>query len=587
MPTFPTRNSRLAHRRANFQSVPEMLNYAAQGETGVTFYNAKGEILSALSWHDVRARAHVVARKLIGAGFEKGERVLLTADTWPGFFDIFFGCQYAGLLPVPVSIPVGIGGKDAYLDQLRRQISASGAVAAIGIDELIGFIEEASREFPSIRLHGGMDAINNLPEAPVDLRPLGPDDDCYIQFSSGSTRHPSGVRIIQRALMANLDAMTGPGGLNLGPDDRTASWLPLYHDMGLVGFLMAPLSCQCSIDYLTPRDFARRPLQWLSMISRNRGTVAYSPSFGYDLATRRGGKQIPPDLDLSSWRHAGIGGDMVRGDVLDRFADTFKSAGFNPKIFIPSYGMAEVCLAITFGPDKGGVRSDVIDRAILASEQRAEPASDPTDLLHARRFVLCGKVVPGHRLEVRAPDGKVLGDRLVGRIFVQGPSIMPGYFNAPEPTREVLSADGWLDTGDLGYMLAGDIVVTGRAKDLIIINGRNIWPQDIEWTLEAKHIAKTEDCAAFSVDDGHGERVVVCVLARVAADHRDDLVRDVAGAVREAIAVDCEVVLVPPTMGLPKTSSGKLSRARTRANYLAGLYKPAPPKATPSESTAA
>jgi fatty-acyl-CoA synthase len=574
MPNFPTRNTRLAHRRATFRSVPEMLNYAAQGETGVTFYNAKGEILSALSWHDVRARAHVVARKLIGAGFARGERILLTADTWPGFFDIFFGAQYAGLLPVPVSIPVGIGGKDAYLDQLRRQIAASGAVAAIGIEDLAGFIAEAAREFPAIRLHGGMDAIDNLPEAAVDLRPLGPDDDCYIQFSSGSTRHPHGVRIVQRALMANVAAMTGPGGLDLTADDRTVSWLPLYHDMGLVGFLLAPLSSQCSIDYLTPRDFARRPLQWLNLISRNRATVAYSPSFGYDLATRRGGNQIPADLDLSCWRHAGIGGDMVRADVLDRFASTFAPSGFNPKIFIPSYGMAEVCLAITFGPDMGGVRTDTIDRAVLASEQRAQPAAEPDDLLRARRFVLCGKVVPGHRLEVRGPDGKVLADRLVGRIFVQGPSIMPGYFNDPEATREVLSADGWLDTGDLGYTLAGDIVVTGRAKDLIIVNGRNIWPQDIEWTLEAKRIVKTEDCVAFSVDNGEGERVVVAVLARVASENRDDLVRDVAGAVREAIAVDCEVVLVPPAMGLPKTSSGKLSRARTRANYLAGQYIP-------------
>lgn len=582
MPTFPTRNIRLAHRRADFRSVPEMLDYAAQGETGVTFYDAKGEIRGALSWRDVRQRAHVVARKLIGAGFAKGDRLLITADTWPGFFDLFFGAQYAGLLPVPVSIPVGIGGKEAYLDQLRRQFAASGAVAAIGIDDLAGYLSDAAREFPALRLHGGMDVIDALPEAAVDLRPLGPDDDCYIQFSSGSTRHPHGVRIVQRALMANLAAMTGPGGLDLTADDRTVTWLPLYHDMGLVGFLLTPLSCQCSIDYLTPRDFARRPMQWLNLISRNRATVAYSPSFGYDLATRRGSNQVPADLDLSCWRHAGIGGDMVRADVLARFAEIFAPSGFDPKIFIPSYGMAEVCLAITFGLDHGGVRTDTIDRAVLANEQRAQPAANPDDPAQARRFVLCGKVVPGHRLEVRDPDGKVLADRQVGRIFVSGPSIMPGYFDNPEATREVLSADGWLDTGDLGYMLAGDVVVTGRAKDLIIVNGRNIWPQDIEWTIEARRIVKNDDCAAFSVDNGEGERVVVAVLARVADDQRENLARDVAGAVREAIAVDCEVVLVPPAMGLPTTSSGKLSRARTRANYLAGLYAPAGPPSKPA-----
>jgi fatty-acyl-CoA synthase len=184
-------------------------------------------------------------------------------------------------------------------------------------------------------------------------------------------------------------------------------------------------------------------------------------------------------------------------------------------------------------------------------------------------------VLPGHRLEVRGADGAVLADREVGRIFVAGPSIMPGYFDEPKVTREVLSDDGWLDTGDLGYTLAGEVVVTGRAKDLIIVNGRNVWPQDIEWAIEARKVTKNGDSAAFSVDTVDGERVIVAVLARVSGEEaRQALARDVAGAVREAIAVDCDVVLVPPTLGLPTTSSGKLSRARTKANYLAGLYAP-------------
>src|SRR3990167_596913 len=508
MAPLPSRNTQLAQRRAGFESTLEMLDYAARGETGVSFYNAKGELLSALTWREVRERAHVTARKLIGAGFAAGERLLITADTWAGFFDTFFGAQYAGLVPVPVSIPVGIGGKDAYLDQLRRQLLASGAVAAVGIDDLAGFLADAAREFPAVRLHGGSRALEALPEKAVDLRPLGAADLCYIQFSSGSTRHPHGVQITQRALMANLAGMTGPAGLDVIPGDRAASWLPLYHDMGLIGFLMAPLSCQLSIDYLTPRDFARRPMQWLNIISRNRGTISYSPSFGYDLSTRRGATQVPADLDLSSWRRAGIGGDMIRPEVLNRFADAFEPTGFDRKAFIPSYGMAEVCLAITFSPHGTGVRIDTIDRAVLADSQRAQPAAVPSDERRARRFVLCGKVLPGHRLEVRDPEGKPLADRQVGRLFIKGPSVMPGYFGEPEATREVLSDDGWLDTGDLGYWLSGEVVVTGRAKDLIIINGRNVWPQDIEWAIEARRIVKNGDTAAFSVDVGEGERVV-------------------------------------------------------------------------------
>jgi fatty-acyl-CoA synthase len=560
--TLPTRNSQLALRRADFRTVPEMLDYAAQGETGVTFYSVRGEILSASPWREIRERAHVTARRLIGAGFAPGERILITADTWPGFFDSFFGAQYAGLLPVPVSVPVGIGGKDAYVDQLRRQLAASGAVAAVGIEDLSGFLAEAAREFPAVRLHGGMSVVDALPEKQVDLRPLGPSDLCYIQFSSGSTRHPHGVQITQAALMANLAGITGPAGLEVVPGDRAVSWLPLYHDMGLIGFLMAPLSAQLSLDYLTPRDFARRPTQWLNLISKNRGTIAYSPSFGYDLATRRASNQ-PADLDLSCWRHAGIGGDMIRPDVLDRFAATFEPSGFNRKAFIPSYGMAEVCLAITFSPHGTGVRTDTMTT---------------DDGRRTRRFVLCGKVLPGHRLEVRDEAGKVLGDREVGRIFVSGPSIMPGYFGEPEASREVL-LDGWLDTGDLGYTLEGEVVVTGRAKDLIIVNGRNIWPQDIEWAIETRRVVKNGDSVAFSVDggdgEGGGERVVVAVLARVSGEEgRKTLASDVAQAVREAIAVDCDVVLVPPSMGLPTTSSGKLSRSRAKANYLAGLYAP-------------
>jgi|FEC22Drversion2_1045045.scaffolds.fasta_scaffold00459_20 fatty-acyl-CoA synthase len=574
MTPLPTRNSKLTLRRADFRSVPEMLDYAAQGETGVTFYSVRGEILSALSWRQIRERAHVTARRLIGAGFARGERILITADTWPGFFDAFFGAQYAGLLPVPVSVPVGIGGKDAYLEQLKRQLAASGAVAAVGIEDLAGFLADAAAEFPAVRLHGGVSVLEALPEKPVDLRPLGPADLCYIQFSSGSTRHPHGVQITQAALMANLAGMTGPAGLEVVPGDRAVSWLPLYHDMGLIGFTMAPLSTQISLDYLTPRDFARRPTQWLNLISRNRGTIAYSPSFGYDLAARRAANQ-PDDLDLSSWRHAGIGGDMIRPDVLDRFSAAYEKAGFSAKAFIPSYGMAEVCLAITFSPHGVGVRTDTIDRVALAEGHRAQPALDAQDERRARSFVLCGKVLPGHRLEVRDEEGKALGDREIGRIFVAGPSIMPGYYGEPEATREVLSEDGWLDTGDLGYTLKAEIVVTGRAKDLIIVNGRNIWPQDIEWAIESRKVVKNGDSVAFSVDAGEGERVVVAVLARVSGEEgRKTLASDVALAVREAIAVDCEVVLVPPSMGLPTTSSGKLSRARAKANYLAGLYTP-------------
>ena len=553
MKSLPSRNSKLALHRAGFASVPAMLDYAAEGETGVTFYNAKGEQLSALPWNDVRQRAHVVARKLIGAGFARGERILITADTWPGFFDSFFGAQYAGLLPVPVSIPVGIGGKEAYLDQLRRQIAASSAVAAFGLDDLAGYLGEAAREFPAVRLHGGMDVLQALPEKPVDLRPLGADDLCYIQFSSGSTRHPHGVQITQRALMANLAGMTGAAGLDVVVGDRAVSWLPLYHDMGLIGFVLAPMCAQRSVDLLAPRDFARRPLQWLSLISRRRATITYSPGFGYELVARRANAQMPGEIDLSCLKLAGIGADMIQPSVLRRFAEAFASCGFDRRAFMPSYGMAEVCVGLTFGGRFTGFR---------------------TDRLNGREFVACGRPMDGHLVQIRGASGMPLAERHIGRIFAHGPSVMPGYYLKTEESREVLD-DGWLDTGDLGYWCDGELVITGRAKDLMIVNGRNIWPQDIEWAIETLPRLRRGDACAFSLDavDGGAEEVVVLVLGIPAEpDEIQALIGNIRQVVKEVAGIDCRIELVSRQIGLPLTSSGKLSRTQAKAWFLNSTF---------------
>ena len=414
-----------------------------------------------------------------------------------------------------------------------------------------------------MRLHGGMSVIEALPEKPVDLRPLGPSDLCYIQFSSGSTRQPHGVQITQAALMANLAGITGPAGLEVVPGDRAVSWLPLYHDMGLIGFLMAPLSTQLSLDYLTPRDFARRPTQWLNLISKNRGTIAYSPSFGYDLATRRAANQVPADLDLSCWRHAGIGGDMIRPDVLDRFAATFETTGLTAKPSSratawprcaspsPSARTAPACAPTRWRPTTAG-----------------GPAASCCAARCCRAIAWKCATRPARFWATARSDG----------FSSPAPASCRAISASPKP-RARCCQDGWLDTGDLGYTLEGEVVVTGRAKDLIIVNGRNIWPQDIEWAIETRRVVKNGDSVAFSVDggdgEGGGERVVVAVLARVSGEEgRKTLASDVAQAVREAIAVDCDVVLVPPSIGLPTTSSGKLSRSRAKANYLAGLYAP-------------
>lgn len=564
-----TANTTLPYRRGGFASVPEMLDYAARGQTGVNFYDPRGRLTAALTWSDVRERAHVFARRLIGAGFARGERLLITADTWPGFMVSFFGAQYAGLLPVPVSLPAGLGGKDAYLDQLRRQLQASGAVAALATDELAGYLATAA-EGSAARLVGPMSAFDALPEKPVDLRPWGAGERCYLQFSSGSTRFPLGVDIRQDALMANIAGQIGDRGLAVVAQDHLTSWLPLYHDMGLIGFLLAPLASQRAIDYLSARDFARRPLQWLSLMSQRRATITYSPSFGYDLTTRRAQTQAIDGLDLSGLRIAGIGGDMIQASVLSRFAARFGPVGFKAGAFLPSYGMAEVCLALSFAKIGDGFHIDHVDRAHLSEERVATPVRQSET---SRAFVLCGLPLPGHVVEIRDEAGACLPDRCVGRVFAKGPSVMAGYFEAPEASAAALK-DGWLDTGDLGYWLDGQLVITGRAKDLIIVNGRNIWPQDIEWSVEELPQLRRGDVCAFSIDAEDGaEGIVVVVNAWPATEEaRKALVGAAQQIVKETVGVDCIVQLLSPSIGLPMTSSGKLSRSRARTRYLAGEY---------------
>ena len=569
MTPTPTRNLALPYRRGGFGCLPEALDYAAQGETGVNFFDARGRLTAALPWREARARAEVFARRLIGAGFAPGDRLLITADTWPGFITAFFGAQYAGLLPVPVSLPAGLGARDAYIAQLRRQISASGAVAALAIDPLASYLAVAA-EGSSARLAGTMAAFEALPEKAVDLRPLGPRQHCYLQFSSGSTRFPLGVDICQDQLMANIDGTLSAHGINLRVEDHPVSWLPWYHDMGLVGFLLAALCAQRSIDVMASADFARRPLQWLTIASQRRATITYSPSFGYDLAARRAQRQPLDGLDLSSLRVAGIGGDMVQPPVLRRFVETFGPVGFDGRAFLPCYGMAELCVALSFSRLDTGFLVDTVDRTDLIDCHVASPSTGD----NTREFVICGKPLPGHPVEIRDEAGHPLGERRIGRIFARGPSIMPGYFGEPEASAAVLK-DGWLDTGDLGYWCDGEIVVTGRAKDLIIVNGRNIWPQDIEWAVETIAPLRRGNACAFSLlgDEG-AERVVVLIQAwPMNPDDRTALRQAVAQMVKETVGVDGTVELVLPSVGLPMTSSGKLSRSRARTNWLAGAYE--------------
>ncbi len=570
----PTSNTSLPFQLGSFETLIEGLDYAAEGETGYNYYTIRGELRESLSYAELREDAISLARKLVKHGLPRGARVALIAETTGDFHRMFYACQYASLLPVQLPVPMNLGGKDAYIEQLRKMIVSCEPHAAVSSSGMFDLLRLAADGL-DVPMVGTTEEFIDLPEG-ADLRPAGRDDLCYIQYSSGSTSEPKGVLVSQRSASSNVRAIT-LHGLDVRQGDRCASWLPLYHDMGLVGFCIGPMMSQLSVDYIATFDFARRPLMWLRLISENGGTVGFSPSFGYDLCRRQGSAGSAPALDLTSWRVAGIGGDMVRAGVLNRFSEAFADRGFKRSAFVPSYGLAESTLAVSFAPLNSGFQVDRVDKQELARTGRAVPAADHVKSENARSFVFCGRAMPEHELAIRDQNGKTLPDRQIGRVLVKGPSIMTGFFQDPERTASVLSEDGWLDTGDLGYMVGGSLVITGRSKDLIICNGRNIWPQDIEWAVEKLPGIRNGDVAAFSVEsDDAGEEVVTVVQCRASEDEvRDRLAASVNKIVRKSVGVDTKVVLVP-TRSLPLTSSGKISRTFTKAKYLSGSFAAAP-----------
>ena len=559
-------------RKGDFATIAEALDFAATQRTGVNIHSMRGELVEVLTYAALAEQARALAGRLLALGLGAGDRVALAADSDGDFLRAFFACQYAGLVPVPTPLPAPLGGKEAYVAHVRRMMLSAGAKAAFAPPALAAWFADAAEGLDLVFVG----TLADLPATGADRLPaVDPNGLCYLQFSSGSTRFPVGVAVTQSALLANLVAI-GKHGLGVAAADRTVTWLPLYHDMGLVGMLLNSLAFQVSVDLLPTGAFVRRPGLWLDLISKRGGSISYAPTFGYELAARRASAATLSELDLSTWRVAGLGGDMIRPEPLRAFAATFEPAGFNARAFTASYGMAEATLALTLTPVGQGLRTDIADIDTLEHHRRA--AAPTRTGARTREFTLCGTVLEGHRIEVRDETGAPVSDRTVGRIFAAGPSLMKNYFGEPAETAKALSPDGWLDTGDLGYMIDGQIVITGRAKDLIIVNGRNVWPQDLEWTAEREAAGlRAGDVAVFSVNDEAGEERVVALVQCRTSDPaaRTALAIDVGNLLRIRHGLEVKAVPIPPH-SLPQTSSGKLSRSKAKALYVTGAFEPAP-----------
>jgi fatty-acyl-CoA synthase len=495
--------------------------------------------------------------------------VALVADTHPDFMRFFYACQYAGLIPVPLPASINLGGRKAYVSQLKRLLTICQADIAMSPDGFLPYLTEAAQGL-KMRFIGSPQDFNDLAEPDIRLRPSEPNEVAYLQYTSGSTRFPRGVMITQKAVLSNLFAIL-KYGIQIRPADRAVSWLPYFHDMGLVGLVLSPMAAQISVDYLNTRDFAMRPRLWLKLMSKNRGTLSFSPPFGYELTARRVRNDEVDKLDLSAWRIAGVGAEPIRTEPLKHFADLLAPSGFDRRSFVASYGMAECSLAVSFAPLGQGADVDYIDGTALAEEQKARPLhpNQSSKSMRTNAFTNCGAPLPGYEVEVRDAGGQVLPERHCGTLYVRGPSVMSGYFGDFKATREVLSPDGWLNTGDLAYRVGNGIVITGREKDLIIINGRNIWPQDLEYLAERQPEVRTGDASAFSVTSPSGqEQAVMMVQCRESDEKkRADLRERLYSMVHEEYGIECIIELVPRNT-LPRTTSGKLSRSGARKEYL-------------------
>jgi fatty-acyl-CoA synthase len=560
----------LPRRFADFETLGEALDYAALGVRGLNFHDPRGELVRAYPYSELREDALAAAYRLIAAGVKPGDRIAIVAETSPEFAALFFGTVYAGAWPVPLPLPTSFGGRDSYIDQLKVQLTSADPTHLFYPAE-IGAMAGAAAEAAGV---AGLswESFATRDAAAAELPKAAPGDVAYLQYSSGSTRFPHGVAVTHRGLLNNLAAHSH--GMEVIETDRCISWLPWYHDMGLVGCLLSPMANQISTDYLKTEDFARRPLAWLDLITRNKGTTgSYSPTFGYDICARRVSSltNVAERFDLSRWRIAGNGADMIRPDVMQAFVDAFAPAGFDAKSFCPSYGLAEATLAVTIMPPGEGIVVELVEETTLSGDGKMHRDRPQ----RYRAIVNCGKPARDMEVQIRDEDGQTLGNREIGKVHCRGPSVMVGYFRDEEATRACLDPDGWLDTGDMGYLSDGYLYIVGRAKDMIIINGKNHWPQDIEWAVEQLPGFKAGDIAAFSITTPGGEETpAVLVQCRTSdAEERTRLREIIRERVRAITGMNCVIELVPPRT-LPRTSSGKLSRAKARSLYLTGEIQP-------------
>lgn len=538
-------------------------------DAGMRFVNEDGSE-TMFTFVELEAEVMRRGRWLLALGLTKGDRAAFIVPSPLDFVLTFLGATAVGVVPVPLYPPMGFGKLDAYIRDTARTLEIAKVKMLITQKKVEPVLWSLMGKVPGMkdlvsveRLHGALPA--NAPE-PEEVHP---DDVCFLQFTSGSTAAPKGVVVTHRSLGANGWAIMQHGLEVDIATDRALAWLPLYHDMGLIGFVISPLTAGLETCFLPTLSFIKRPSIWMEKMSEHKATVTFAPNFAYGLAVKRTPPEKVKNLQLGQVRVLGAGAEPNHPGTLEAFMQHFAPAGLKPEAMLPVYGMAEATLAMTFAHLDDTMHVETVDGDIYAAEGRAVPV--PADQREGRTlldFVSCGFVWPNHEIKILDDDGRKLPDRKIGEVVFSGPSVAAGYYENPEATAKSFRPDG-LRTGDLGYVVNGELFVTGRKKDLIILNGRNYDPQSIEWVVADVPGIRMGNVIAFSRPGNDTEELVVVAETKDKTDLAA-LATDVRTRIRENFQMNvADVVLLGPG-ALPKTTSGKLQRQKARAQYIEG-----------------
>ncbi len=534
------------------------------------------DIEQPVTYRQLADSAAAIAAGLQQRGVVPRQCIAIMLPTSREYFGVYFGILMAGAIPVPIYPPARASQIEDHVLRHAAILSNAGAVGMITMDEGMGVARLLRAQVSGLRWVATAAQLADAGRVPEPVASRG-DDIAFIQYTSGSTGQPKGVALTHANLLANIRAMAG--AVQATPRDVFVSWLPLYHDMGLIGAWLGSLYVGFPLVVMSPLAFLSRPRRWLETIHRWRGTLSAGPNFAYELCLKRIDAEELKGLDLSCWRLAFNGAEAVSPDTVRRFAERFAACGLRPEAVAPVYGLAEAAVGLLFPPLGRVAPIDTIARDVFAREQRAVPVLP--DTADALRFVGCGRPLPGHEVRVVDESGNVLGERLEGRLEFRGPSATRGYYRNPEQTARLFH-DGWLDTGDRAYTADGEVYITGRVKDIVIRGGRNLYPQEIEEAVGAVEGIRKGCVAVFgSPDAATGtERLVVLAETRATSSaERAALHEAVTRAVMAAIGEPPDVITLAPPHCVLKTSSGKVRRSACRERWEAGLAATAPASA--------